>query len=129
LWDNVRSWWAVRELPNVLLVHYANLKRDLSREMHRVARFLNIDIPDADWPTLEEHCTFDYMKKHAANAAPLGGAIWNGGADSFIFKGTNGRWHDVLTKADVEAYEGQALKELGPECSHWLSTGETSGAS
>ena len=33
LWENVRSWWAVRDLPNVLLVHYANLKRDLSGEM------------------------------------------------------------------------------------------------
>ena len=128
LWENVRSWWAVRDLPNVLLVHYANLKRDLPGEMHRIARFLDIEISEGDWPKLVEHCTFDYMKKHAATAAPLGGAIWEGGADSFIFKGTNGRWRELLTKEDMDAYEARALKELGPECAHWLATGEASAA-
>src|SRR3954452_3930377 len=128
LWENVRSWWAVRDLPNVLLVHYANLKRDLSGEMQRVARFLDIAIHEAEWPALIEHCTFDYMKKHAANAEPLGGAIWEGGADSFIFKGTNGRWRDQLTREDIEAYERRALSELGPECAHWLASGEMSAA-
>ncbi|HEY1637670.1 MAG TPA: sulfotransferase domain-containing protein, partial [Rhizomicrobium sp.] len=126
LWDNVRSWWAIRDLPNVLLVHYANLKRDLAGEMKRVAGFLEIEISEADWPMLVSHCTFEYMKAHGDKAAPLGGAMWDGGAASFIFKGTNGRWRDMLTKEDVEAYESRALKELGPECADWLATGEMS---
>ena len=24
-WENVRSWWAIRNLPNVLIIHFANL--------------------------------------------------------------------------------------------------------
>jgi aryl sulfotransferase len=75
---------------------------------------------------LVSHCTFEYMKAHGDKAAPLGGAMWDGGAASFIFKGTNGRWRDMLTKEDVEAYESRALKELGPECADWLATGEMS---
>ena len=71
-----------------------------------------------------ERCTFDYMKKNAAKAAPLGGDIFEGGADSFIFKGTNGRWRELLKKDDIEAYEARAMKELGPDCAHWLTTGE-----
>ena len=39
---------------------------------------------------ITEHCTFDYMKAHAELAAPLGGSLWNGGAKTFINKGTNG---------------------------------------
>ncbi|HSC19647.1 MAG TPA: sulfotransferase domain-containing protein [Rhizomicrobium sp.] len=127
-WDNVRSWWGVRSLPNVLLVHYANLKRDLPGQMRRAADFLDIDIAEGEWPGIVERCTFDYMKKNAAKAAPLGGDIFEGGADSFIFKGTNGRWRDLLSQEDVDAYEARALKELGPECAHWLATGEMSGA-
>ncbi len=127
-WENVRSWWAIRDLPNVLLVHYANLKRDLSGQMHRVAEFLDIEIAEFDWPKLVEHSTFEYMKAHGDKTAPLGGAMWDGGADSFIFKGTNGRWRDLLTKDDVDAYEARALRELGPECAHWLATGEMSAA-
>ena len=29
-WENVRSWWEIRDLPNVKFVHFANLKRDMA---------------------------------------------------------------------------------------------------
>ena len=124
LWESVRSWWAVRDLPNVKLVHFANLKKDLEGEIRRIAAFLEIPISDDDWPRIVEHCSFAYMKAHAAQSAPLGGALWDGGAETFINKGTNGRWQEMLSKADIAAYEARALKELGPECAHWLATGE-----
>jgi aryl sulfotransferase len=124
LWENVRSWWAIRDLPNVKLVHFANLKRDLSGEMRSIARYLDVAADEAKWPTLVEHCTFDYMKKHAALSAPLGGSLWEGGAETFINKGVNGRWQNLLTAEDNARYEARALKELGPECAHWLKTGE-----
>jgi len=124
LWENVRSWWAVRGLPNVTLVHFANLKEDLRGEIRRVAAFLDIKIAEADWPKIVEHCSFAYMKAHAGLSAPLGGALWQGGAETFINKGTNGRWQDLLSRSDIEAYESRALKELGPECAHWLATGQ-----
>jgi len=64
------------------------------------------------------------MKAHAEKSAPLGGIFWDGGAQAFINKGTNGRWRDVLPAADSRAYEERAVKELGAECAHWLATGE-----
>ena len=42
----------------------------------------------------------------------------------FFHKGVNGRWRDVLTQADCEEYNKVALAELGPECAHWLATGQ-----
>lgn len=35
-------------------------------------------------------------------AAPSGGTLWEGGAGTFINKGTNGRWRDVLAAKDVK---------------------------
>jgi aryl sulfotransferase len=64
------------------------------------------------------------MKAHAARVAPLGGAIFDGGADAFINKGTNGRWRDVLSPEESAAYEAMALEKLGPQCARWLATGE-----
>lgn len=64
------------------------------------------------------------MKAHATNSVPLGGAFWDGGAQTFIYKGANGRWHDILSDEDVTAYEQKAIAELGEECAHWLATGE-----
>jgi aryl sulfotransferase len=49
--------------------------------------------------------------------------MWKGGADTFINKGTNGRWIGVLTEAQVAAYEKAAEERLGPECAKWLANG------
>jgi aryl sulfotransferase len=122
-WENVASWWAARNLPNVRLVHFDRLKADLAGEMRAIADFLEIDIPAERWPTLVAHCTFDYMKSHAELMAPLGGAIFEGGAQTFINKGVNGRWRDTLSAAESAAYEATALDRLGPDCARWLAGG------
>lgn len=123
-WENIRSWWEVRDLPNVLLVHFANLKADMDSGMREVAAFLDIHINEENWPKIIEHCTFDYMKKNGAPSVPLGGALWEGGATTFIHKGTNGRWRDTLTPEDNAKYEAKAIEELGEDCAKWLATGQ-----
>lgn len=125
-WENVRSWWEIRDLPNLLLLHFAELKSDLPGAIRRIADFLEIPVDAAHWPAIVEHCGFAWMKSHAAQTAPAGGAFWEGGAESFIHKGTNGRWSEVLTGADCARYEATALRELGPDCARWLATGERS---
>lgn len=123
-WENIDTWWAARDLPNVRLTHFANLKADLEGEMRAIAEFLEIDIPGERWPAILEHCSFDYMKTHAELVAPLGGAIFEGGGKVFINKGSNGRWRDVLTPDESLAYERMAAEKLGPEAARWLATGE-----
>jgi aryl sulfotransferase len=122
-WEHVRSWWEVRSLPNVLLVHFNDMKADLEGTIRRVADFLGISVDGETLARILSHCSFDYMKAHAPEVAPRGGAAWKGGADTFINKGTNGRWRDRLTAEDVAAYEERALAELGPECARWLANG------
>ncbi|MBP6011189.1 MAG: sulfotransferase domain-containing protein [Alphaproteobacteria bacterium] len=120
-WENVRTWWAIRGLPNLMFVHFADLKRDLPGQMRAMAKFLDIKVDEANWPKILEYCSFEWMKKNATKSVPLGGAFWDAGAEVFINKGVNGRWHDKLTKADIEAYETRAVKELGQECATWLA--------
>jgi aryl sulfotransferase len=120
-WENVRSWWAVRDLPNVKLIHFNDLKRDLPGSIQSIANFLGIPIDEKTFPAIAEHCGFDYMKAHAEEVAPLGGALWEGGGKSFIYKGTNGRWKDTLTGAEIKEYEQRAIAELGPQCAAWLA--------
>jgi len=64
-WENVRSWWHIRNLPNVLLVHFTNLKRDMPGEIRRIAEFLEIPINELRWNAILEHCSFEWMKKNA----------------------------------------------------------------
>jgi aryl sulfotransferase len=122
-WENIRSWWEIRDLPNVLLLHFETLKRDMPGQIRRVAEFLEIPIDESKWPAILEHCSFPYMKANATKSVPLGGAFWDGGAQTFVHKGENGRWRDTLTAEDCARYEAVARRELGRDCARWLATG------
>ncbi len=125
-WAHVKSWWDIRSLPNVLLVHFADLKRDLRGEIQRVARFLDVDVSEDAWPRILTHCSFDCMKR-AATAVPESiGLALKGGVDTFLNRGTSGRWCEVLPMEDVSAYERAAVAKLGPECARWLTLGRVS---
>jgi aryl sulfotransferase len=124
---HVATWWAHRELPNLLLVHYSDLLADLDTEMRRVATFLDIEVDDEVWPELVAAARFDAMKDEARRldeADPTGGSrmVWHEGADTFFYKGTNGRWRSALTEDDLALYD-DAAAALDPELRIWLERG------
>ena len=58
------SWWSLRNEPNVLLVHYADLKREPESSIRRIADFLDFDVSDAQWPAILDYTSFSWMKAH-----------------------------------------------------------------
>ena len=50
--------------------------------------------------------------------------VFKEGGKTFINKGTNGRWRDVLTADDIARYEAEVAKNLTPDAARWLATGE-----
>ena len=124
---HARSYWDFRHLPNLLFVHYNDLKADLEGEMRRIARFLDIEVPEPKWPMLAEAATFAAMKRDAGLLGDEMGIIFEGGAERFLYKGTNDRWRDVLTRDDLALYEAAAARTLTPELKRWLERGAASG--
>lgn len=124
-WSLIRSWWALRSHPNVLLVHFSDMKRDLDGEMRRIAEFLGTDkMTEEQWKGAVEHSGFAWMKEHAeCFAPPQADLAFEGGAKQFINKGTNGRWQDVLSEEDNQQYLDKVEEELGAECAAWLEHG------
>lgn len=122
--ENIRSWWDARHLPNVKLLHFSNLKADMRGGMEEVADFLEIDVDASDWPELEEYCSFEWMRENADRNMPIVGMAFKGGGKAFINKGTNGRWHDVLSDEDNARFHAAMHERLGEDCAHWLATGE-----
>lgn len=122
-WENVASWWAIRDLPNVMMVHFADLKADMGGQIQQIADFIGVEIDDAIMQQVLAHCSFDYMKANAGQSVPLGGAFWDGGAETFIHKGRNGRWSDDLSSEVSARYEQTAIDRLGSACANWLMHG------
>jgi aryl sulfotransferase len=121
-WAHVQGWYDQRHLPNVMLLHYANLIADLPGEMRRLAAFLEIQIDEARFPTMLAHCDIGYMRDESAKT-PIA-EFFQAGAASFFNKGTNGRWRDVLSAEEVARCDAVAAARLTPDCAHWLKTGE-----
>ena len=126
MWSHLyhaQSFWKHRQQPNIHFVHYADLKADLEGEMRRIAAFLGITIIERDWPALVEKATFESMKREAVDNDDLLTPVFEGGARRFYFKGTNGRWHDVLMPAELVEYDKAVARSLSPDCAAWLERG------
>jgi len=121
-WANVQGWWDIRRLPNVLLVHFARLKADLPAEIRRIGAFLDVPIDEALLPAMVEHCGLEHMRRQAAAFERLKHRFKGGGA-TFINKGTNERWRDVLSPAEIAKCDAIAAERLTPDCARWLATG------
>lgn len=119
---HVTSFWEHRHLPNILMVHYNDMKEDLEGEMRRVAAFCGFDIPEDTWPALVDGARFETMKREASKLVPGTARAFKGGVDAFIYKGTGGRWRTVLTESDLGLYE-KAAKRLDPALRSWLESG------
>jgi aryl sulfotransferase len=121
--DTERSYWSERHRPNLLLVHFNDLKANLSDEMRYISAFLEIPVNEAIWPNLVEAATFDSMKRNGAQILAKLEHLFRGGHETFLHKGTNERWRDALTEADLELYEKHAHSALSPGLFNWLRNG------
>jgi aryl sulfotransferase len=119
---HLSTFWDVRRRSNLLLVHYNDLKADLEGEMRRVAKFIGADVPEASWPEVVARCTFERMREAETRIGAVD-MIFEGGLKSFVFKGTNGRWRDVLTADELAAYQRLVAAKLPPDCTAWMEHG------
>jgi aryl sulfotransferase len=127
-WGNMhhnQRWWSYRHLDNILLVHYADLKADPLGEIHRIADFLDIELSDEALANVVDRTSFAAMRERgiAADAASDGSSPFRDGARTFFHKGTNGRWRDVLTEAELAMYEQTKANVLTPDCARWVELG------
>jgi aryl sulfotransferase len=122
---HLSTWWAVRDLPNILFVHYSDLLTDTEAEMRRIAAFLDIDIDEATMPQMLADVGIDSMRREHA-ARPVVAEIFRGGAATFVYKGTNGRWRQTLLDDDLAMYESAATS-LDPALRTWLEHGTALG--
>ena len=121
------TWWGARNAPNVLLVHYNDLKLDLAAEMRRIAAFLAIEVEDASWPELVSAATFEAMQRDGDILLSSVGKIFKEGGRRFFFKGTNDRWRGVFREADLALYRETLAATLPPAGVAWIEQGRTAG--
>jgi len=122
-WHHAHTWWSYRHLPNVLHVHFANLKKDTKGEVKRIAGFLGIEVTDDQLEHVLAKTTIESMRVDKLMFSNMADVMFEGGRESFFYKGTNTRWKDVLTQADNDALEKKAKEKVPADLWEFLKTG------
>ncbi|MEP3944450.1 sulfotransferase domain-containing protein [Ascidiaceihabitans sp.] len=112
------------KLPNVHLFHYATLSQDLSGQMRRIAKALNISHPDALFDALVEKATFKSMKANALKTAPgAKGGLYKD-PNAFFNSGQGRKWDGILDAHQLARYRRRVANLLAPDDVIYLETGQ-----
>lgn len=120
---HLASFWARRDRPNVLCLHYGDLQADLAGQMRALAARLGIDVPEERWPELVAAAGFDAMRARAADLVPESHRpAWQDIA-RFFHSGTSGRWRDLPGDPDGSRYTAAVAHLAPPELLDWVHRG------
>lgn len=123
-WSNIQSWWNIRHLPNVLMLHFSELKQDGAGSIRRIADFLGVEADAALLERVAAHSSFAFMKQHADRVLAGNGLIFEENGKSFFNKGANLQWADLLDASDLALHDAEATARLTPQCLAWLRSGD-----
>lgn len=117
------SFWKERHRPNVVMLHYSDLKADLEGEMRRLAARLGIDVPESRWPDLVKAATFDEMKREAHKTAPgVTEEFWQDNS-RFFRRGALGEWKAVFEPGDDARYAAHVRELADDDLAAWVHQG------
>jgi hypothetical protein len=114
---NTAGYWAQRGRPNVLIVSFKSMKRDLKGTVRNVAQFLGIQAPETMIDLVREKSTFEYMKA-IDHKFRIGKVIPWKPEGAMIRKGTLGGSSELLSRErqrEMDAYFRAELKRLGSD--------------
>ncbi len=112
--------WNRRAEPNIVLVRYADLARDLDGEMRRIAARLDIDVPDERWIALVEAAGFEQMRARGDELVPDRNGVLKDRA-RFFRRGSTGAGRELLTVEEIAGYHAR-LEQLAPtDLLAWLN--------
>lgn len=111
--------WARRAEPNVVLVHYDDLRDDLDGEMRRLARHLDISVPEGTWPALVEAATFDGMRARVDRVVPDRAGVFKN-REAFFRRGTSGAGRELLSGEEYTHYRNRVAEMAPADMLAWL---------
>lgn len=120
---HLTTFWAQRTDPSVALVHYADLKADLSGQMRSLAERFEIAVPEDVWPELVDAAGFAAMRARADVLAPRSGSGQWRDVARFFDRGTSGQGRDMLDQTGASRYAERATSLAPPDLLDWLHRG------
>jgi hypothetical protein len=109
--EHVEEWTANRDHLNVHLVKYEDLVADLESGIREIAKFLDIEIDEREFPRILNNCTFESMKTNEAKFN-LHMRDYTRAQLQMIRQGKTGAWRDLIAGKDLESYHATFDRRL-----------------
>ena len=114
---NAASYWAERRHPNVMVLSFKSMKRDLDGTVRKVAEFLDLHLSDEAMGEVCSKSSFAYMKRMESKFEMWDLVPWRKHT-SMIRKGAQGGSSELLSvqqQRAMDAYFMAELKRLGSD--------------
>ena len=121
---HLSTFWTERDRPNVVLLHYADLKADLAGPDARAGRSgcrspcRRSAGPNSSRPRPSRRC--GATPSHLAPAATE--SIWRDD-QNFFHRGTSGQWRDLFQDGDEARYDARVRELADPDLAAWAHHG------
>jgi hypothetical protein len=119
--------WERRDEQGVILVHHADLSRDLEGQMRLIAGRLGIEVPSGRWPALAEAAGFAAMRERADQLAPDERLGLFTSRNAFFRSGRAGQGREILKPDDLAGYDALLRSLAGQDFREWVTRGQLGG--
>nr|XP_060510915.1 sulfotransferase 1 family member D1-like [Panthera onca] len=112
-YDHVKGWWEKRNDYRILYLFYEDMKEDPKREIQKLLKFLDKDLPEETVDKILYYSSFDVMKQNPfTNYTTVAGVRMDHSISPFMRKGILGDWKNHFTVAQYERFEKEYDKKM-----------------
>jgi aryl sulfotransferase len=116
----LKTYWDYRDVSNIHLFHYFDMKQNLRGHIAGLAQILDIALDDSQLDAMTEAATFENMQAKGDQFAPgTGTGLWKKDA-AFFATGKNSQWKDKLTPAQTKLFDEKIATLLNDDQRAWL---------
>jgi aryl sulfotransferase len=116
----VKSYWQYRDLPNINIFHYADMKADLRSNIVRMAAAIDVEVKSLVLDEMTSAATFENMQRNGDHYAPMAGhGAWKQDK-AFFANGNSAQWRNRLSADELAAFDLRAHQLLDNEQIDWL---------
>jgi aryl sulfotransferase len=127
--QHLSTFWAEREQPNVVLVHYDDLLSNLNAAMRGIADRLGVSIDHDCLTGLVAAAGFDKMRQRAGAVAPDATAGILKSNRAFFHTGASGQWRELLDHQGQRRYIERVTQLASLDLIEWAHSAPISGLS
>ena len=120
--------WNLRDRPNVVRFHYADLLADLPGQMRRLAEALSVAVDEQRFAAQVAAAQFDAMKERAADSLPEGDLPMWKDTGEFFKSARQGAWEGLLPQERLVEYHQLVADQVPPELARWIHEGSLASA-